>query len=228
MLFTRAFVPHKIRLLAGAFLLLGCLPGAAIGEKPKEKPPSRPALGPTQAKTSLFGLPGNGSKFLYVVDTSESMKLPQGKPLTSAKQEIIASIDKLDKLCEFYIIYYNNAPHLLDITGGRNTFGTDENKESAKRAVETMQTGPITQHEPAILMALRMRPSVLYLLTDGDDPELTEGDLERISNANDGRTVIHAVQFGRGKPKRGAAWLKLLASQNRGEYKFIDVNQAAE
>jgi hypothetical protein len=201
------------------------LPAAALGEEPDSKPQQPIKIGPSNAKTSLFGLPGNGSKFLYVVDTSESMRIPKGKPLASAKEEIIASIDKLDKLTEFYIIHYNNVARLLDVTGGRHAFGTDENKQAAKQAIEAIQTGPRTEHEPAILMALKMHPDVLWLITDGDDPELTARDLARINRVNDARTIIHCVQFGKGQPKRGEEWLKKLASQNRGEYKFVDVSQ---
>ena len=197
----------------------------SIGEEPQAKPRSRIIIGQSEAKTSLFGLPGNGSKFLYVLDTSESMTLPKGKPLASAKQEIIDSIDKLDKLCEFYIIHYNNVPRLIDMTGGRNCFGTDDNKLIAKRLVAAIPTGPATHHEPAIVMALRMRPDVLYLMTDGDDPALEGRDLERISRINEGQTVIHAVQFSKGQPKRGADWLRRLAKENRGEYKLVDVSE---
>ena len=203
-------------------LLWGVSFTSTTADEPKEKPPAR--INSSKEKTSLFGLPGSGSKFLYVLDTSESMTVPQGKPLASAKEEIIASIEKLDKLCEFYIIHYNNVPKLLDVTGGgRPAFGTDENKLAAKRMIEGIAVGPRTEHEPAILMALRMRPDVIWLMTDGDDPELTGRDLERIARVNEATSVIHVVQFGKGQPKRGQDWLKRLAKENRGEYKFVDV-----
>lgn len=198
---------------------------AATGEEPKEKP-RRIIIGQSEAKTTLFGLPGSGSKFLYVLDTSDSMTLPQGRPLATAKQEIVDSIDKLDKLCEFYVIHYNNVPRLLDMTAGRNCFGTEDNKLAAKRLIAAIPTGQRTEHEPAIIMALRMRPDVLYLMTDGDDPALERRDLERISRVNEGQAIIHAVQFGKGAPKRGADWLKQLAKENRGQYKFVNVSEA--
>lgn len=207
------------------FIAVGPLiPLVVFGEEPKEKP-RRIIIGQSEAKTTLFGLPGSGSKFLYLLDTSESMTQPMGKPLSTAKQEIIDSIDRLDKLCEFYVIHYNNVPRILDMSGGRICFGTEDNKLAAKRMIASIGTGPRTEHEPAIIMALRMRPDVLYLMTDGDDPALERRDLERISRVNEGRTIIHAVQFGKGAPKRGSDWLRQLAKENRGEYKFVDVSQ---
>jgi len=215
--------------LTAAFVLAAIVwPAMTVsGEEPKEKPPARIIIGQSEAKTTLFGLPGSGSKFLYVLDTSVSMTQPQGKPLATAKQEIIDSINKLDKLCEFYIIHYSNAPRLLDMSGGRICFGTDDNKLAAKRMIANIGTGPRTEHEPAIIMALRMRPDVLYLMTDGDDPALERRDLERIARVNEGLTIIHVVQFGKGEPKQGTDWLKQLAKENRGEYKFVDVSQGA-
>lgn len=215
-------LPIWKRLIAAALCL--ALTATAAADPPAGRT-FNPSTGSKAAKTTLYGLPGNGSKFLYVLDTSESMTVPKGKPLASAKEEIISSIDKLDRLCEFYVVHYNNVPHLLNVTGGgRPAFGSDENKIAAKKLVAGIATGPRTEHEPALVMALRMRPDVIYLMTDGDDPELTGRDLERISRINDASTVIHTIQFGRGEPKKGAEWLKRLASENRGEYKFVDVN----
>ena len=217
----------KGRLIAAALAALLCIrSAAATAEEPAAKPPARIN---SQQKTALYGLPGNGSKFVYLLDTSESMTVPKGKPLSSAKEEIIASIDKLDKLSEFYVIHYNNVPKLLEVTGGgRPSFGTDENKLVVKRLIEGIAVGPRTEHEPALIMALRMRPDVIWLMTDGDDPELTGRDLERISRVNEAVSIIHVVQFSKGPPKRGQEWLKRLASENRGEYKLVDVSQAKE
>lgn len=218
---------QNARLLLAVPILWAILAGPSLparADEPPSKPPKKIIFGQSEAKTTLFGLPGSGSKFLYMLDTSESMTLHKGKPLARAKQEIIDSIDKLDKLCEFYVVYYNNTPHLVDMTGGRPCFGTDDNKEIARRKVEAIPTGPATQHEPAIVMALRMRPDVLYLMTDGDNPLLEARDLERISRVNEGLSVIHVVQFGKGEPKPGTEWLKRLAKENRGEHTFVDVS----
>ena len=55
-----------------------------------------------QAQTSVFGLQGEGSKFLYVFDRSGSMSGYGGRPLRSAQSELIASLNDLEpprRLC---------------------------------------------------------------------------------------------------------------------------------
>ena len=47
--------------------------------------PSRGAIGGNQAKTSIFGAEGIGSKFVYVFDRSASMDGYQGRPFAPQK-----------------------------------------------------------------------------------------------------------------------------------------------
>jgi len=79
-----------------------------------------------------------------------------------------------------------------------------------------------TRHDDALKEAIRLRPDVIFFLTDGDDPKLSRSDLDRIQQMAGGIT-IHAIEFGTG-PKRGAkSFLAVLAEENRGKYAYVDI-----
>src|SRR4051812_32682527 len=60
--------------------------------------------GGSEAKATLLGIEGKGSKFVYVFDHSGSMGVPGNKPLSRAKKELLASIDALADVQQFYIV----------------------------------------------------------------------------------------------------------------------------
>jgi Ca-activated chloride channel family protein len=74
------------------------------------------------------------------------------------------------------------------------------------------------------LAALRLRPEVIFLLTDGGDPVMKLDDLRVVREASRGRTSIHCLHFGRGKPEAGENFMQRLAAENRGSYAYIDMN----
>src|SRR5262245_48566300 len=62
-------------------------------------PPGR-NLAPA-VETRVFGLRGNGSRFVYVFDRSSSM---EGAPLSAAKRELIGSLQSLQSVHQFQVI----------------------------------------------------------------------------------------------------------------------------
>src|SRR5436190_256635 len=65
------------------------------------------------ARTKIFGLVGQGTKFVYVFDRSGSMSEHGGKPLRAAKAELTASLKDLDERHQFYIVFYNEESRLF-------------------------------------------------------------------------------------------------------------------
>ena len=59
------------------------------------------------------------------------------------------------------------------------------------------------------MMALAMRPDVIFFLTDAEDPRLTADELDRIRRANK-TTQIHAIEFGFGPSTGDDNFLKRL------------------
>ena len=205
--------------------------GRSIGIGDGSKP------GPGYGKTSFYGIDAEGSKFVYVFDRSESMGYAfysaeshtefGGVPLRAAKAELLASLEELNSSQQFHIVFYNHQPMLFRPTSGtpRLLFATGENKRSARYFVSELPAAGGTNHLPALEIAIRMKPDVIFLLTDGeekDDPTLE--DIKQLERLNNGHASINLVQFA--QEPRPDSTLVQLAKDSRGKYQFIDVRRA--
>ncbi|HKD37102.1 MAG TPA: VWA domain-containing protein [Pirellulales bacterium] len=216
------------RLLRLVLLVSGGYAVALIGSPLYSADPA--ALGSdSQSKVSLLGVEGKGTKFVYVFDHSGSMGVPGNKPLDRAKKELLASIDGISDVQQFYIIFYNQDQKVfrIDPTGGRLIFGTDTNKKLAKQFVDSIRAEGATRHVDALAMALRMHPDVIFLLTDGDPPDdLTKEEQARLEKLNSNGTAINVIQIspppGEGQVNR----LESLAKGSGGQHIYIDFNKS--
>ena len=179
-----------------------------------------------KARTSLFGVVGEGYKFVYVFDRSGSMGGRGRESLRLVKAELVESLKRLDTVNQFQIIFYNERPTVFNPTGtpGRLAFATDENKQRAVRFLESITADGGTAHEDALRLAIGLQPDVIFFLTDGDDPKLTPADIQKISRMAAG-IVINAIEFGPGPKPDGDSFLALLARQNAGGDAYIDVSK---
>jgi hypothetical protein len=197
----RAVEPENPR--AGSKLLLG-----SPGEK---------------AQVSLFGVKAEGAKFVYILDRSGSTN---GKLLAAAKAEILTSIEKIDDVHQFQLVVYNERPKAFNPAGpnGHLAFGTDANRAEVKKFLDSFEADGGTDHVAALSMAIRMRPDVIFLLTDGDKPVVSARELERIDRIGPG-IMIHTIQFGEGSHRDANGWMAKLARQSGGEYKYLDTTK---
>jgi hypothetical protein len=172
------------------------------------------------ATLSLFGSePAIGRSFVFVMDRSKSMALGT---IQSVAKELAARLTKLRPEQTMQVVAYNEKPAYL--TGRELIPATDENKRNLITFVTNLTANGQTAHNRGVASALRLKPEVIYLLTDGGDPLLSLGDLLAIRDENAGRTEIHCIQFGRGPQPQSADILKKLAAQNRGHYTYVDLN----
>jgi hypothetical protein len=213
------------RLLAVCTVVATFCASLARAEEPKEtKPAKKPiVLSPGEkAQVSLFGLKGEGSKIVYVLDRSGST---DGKIISAAKTEILASIEHIDDVHQFQLVVYNERPQKFNPAGsnGQLAFGTDANREEVKKFLAGISGDGGTDHAAALSMAIRMHPDVIFLLSDGDDPKLTDRDLQRIDRIGAG-IIINTVQFGEDH-KLEHGFMEKLAKQSGGEYKFVDTTK---
>ena len=79
-----------------------------------------------KARIGMFGLWGEGYKFVYVFDRSGSMGGDGSASLKAVKAELLASLKNLDTVHQFQIIFYNHRPVLFNPSGtpGKLAFGT--------------------------------------------------------------------------------------------------------
>lgn len=180
-----------------------------------------------KAKTSVFGIEGEGTRFLYVFDRSDSMNGYGGAPLQIAKSQLLESLDSLGPAHQFQIIFYNDAPLPYGGLAGRGPKllrGEEKNRSAARRFVRDVVAIGGTRHVEAMRMALAMGPDVIFFLTDADYPAPASRDLENlVVRAERCGATIHTIQFGAGPNQGSGSWIRSLAEGTRGNYRYVDV-----
>lgn len=178
-------------------------------------------------RTSIYGIEGEGHKFVYVFDRSESMGSGSNSLLASAKRELLRSLSDLGDTHQFQIIFYNTKTYTMDIGRqyGGMLFADAQGKEMARRYVGGIMASGGTRHGEPLEEALKLAPDVIFFLTDADEPGLNADELLRIRRKNGGRTSIHTIEFGLGARAGGENFLAAIARQNGGKYIYIDVTK---
>jgi len=179
-----------------------------------------------KVRTGLFGVYGEGYKFVYAFDRSGSMGGSGRTSLRAVKAQLTASLKQLDSVHQFQIIFYNERPLLFNPTGtpGRLVFATEQNKSAALKFLDTVEAEGGTEHEEALRMACALRPDVIFFLTDGDEPRLTPQQLERIERWTAG-IRLNVIEFGPGPKPEGQSFLVKLAHQSGGDYVYVDATK---
>ena len=176
-----------------------------------------------KARTSLFGVVGEGYKFVFVIDRSGSMGGEGRNALDAVKAELVESLKNLDTVHQFQLIFYNHRPVLMNPAGGpgRLAFATEANKRRAERFLDAVTAEGGTNHEDALRMAVRMQPDVIFFLTDADEPALEPAQLAKISDMAAG-IVINTIEFGDGPKPEQPSFIAELAKRNGGGYVYVD------
>lgn len=188
--------------------------------------------GLSKVKTTVFGVEGEGRRFVYVFDRSDSMNGYDGRPFAVAKAELRKSLRSLNEVHEFQIIFYNDAPLAVggsDSNSPRLMLGAPKQKKYAEDFVRDILATGGTQHLRALRMAISLNPDVVFFLTDADKPALRQRDIEDLQDrASRSATAIHAIQFGDGPNQNSGNWIEALATGTSGKYRYIDVRQLGD
>lgn len=176
-------------------------------------------------ETTFFDIAAKGNRFVYVLDRSGSMY--DHGAIRVAKEELVASLAALEQTQQFQVLFYNQSLLELSSSGDRPSmqWATDINRTLARQFISSVQPDGGTDHMPALKKALRYQPEHLFFLTDADQPVLSARELNEIKAVNNGRTKIHCVEFGKGPEFRGDNFLKKLARESGGTYRYRDVTQ---
>jgi hypothetical protein len=175
-------------------------------------------------ETQVFGVRGKGSRFVYVFDRSSSM---EGPPFAAAKRELVASLQSLQSVHQFQILFYNEEPHAMPSFRGGSpamVFADEPGKRLATSFLGSVFAHGATDHMQALRTALRMRPDVIFLLTDANEPQLRADELRHVRQLNQG-TSINAIEFGVGPPQPRYNFLRQLAAENSGQHVYVDVTR---
>lgn len=197
--------------------------------KPGTSQSTGAALGAALPGAAFMGARDNGSRIVFVIDCSASMN--NYGAMRSAKAALVSSLQSLSDTQQFQVIFYNQTPRLMTPANGKTSvlmFATELNKTLARQQISGTEPDLGTAHIPALELALRLNPEVMFFLTDADQPQLSAPELSSIQKLNQGRTRIHAIEFGQGGEVDVDNFLKKLARQNGGTYRYFDVKRLAQ
>jgi hypothetical protein len=208
--------------------------GANQATQASPQPSGRPATGAagrsgvasntSYATTSVFGVEGKGNKFVYLFDRSASM---EGAPLSAAKKQLLASIESLDSVHQFQIIFFNSTTRVFDGSGGgrRVAFATDRNKQLAANFVGGVTADGGTDRMFALRHALGFTPNVIFFLSDADDP-MSTSEMAEIKKLNERiQAAICVIEFGRGPMVPKYNFLMQLTRESGGKYGYVDTTR---
>jgi hypothetical protein len=202
------------------------LPGlddAAIRAADAGVPQELVPTGPT-AQMSLFGSGSAvGRSFVFVIDRSQSMGGEGLGAISAAAKELTEQLEQLSPEQRFQVVAYNQSVTMIE---GRELLPADgKNKDRLIRFVADTAAYGQTEHMRGLLAALKLKPEVIFLLTDGGEPVLDNSQLRAIREQAAGKTSIHCLQFGRGPAPDAGSFLERLAAENGGSYVYIDMNR---
>jgi hypothetical protein len=209
------------------------LPGDGLG-----------AVGDTagsKGDASFFGLTGEGSKFVYVFDRSESMNSTLTRyseemligsitPLIAAKAELVRSMKALSSRHQFQMVFYNHEPWLFsDDHYDRELFAaTLENKRRAEKFVTSLVATGFTNHLGALDMAIDLDPDVIFLMTDAQaKDDLHPSVVRRMYKYCQRKGIVINIAHFSTMP-RSHCTLIPLAEKTGGQHIFISLEDIAD
>jgi hypothetical protein len=153
---------------------------------------------------------------VFVIDRSLSMGLTDG--LKTVKRELSAKLDRLPPGARFQVLFYDSRVECLPSAERDGLFAnTEENRRRIRALTDSIRARAGTDHLTALLRALALRPEAVLFITDADD--LGRDQVRSITDANAGKTAIHALQWGLTSAENDS--LKELARLNRGSYRHF-------
>ena len=176
----------------------------------------------------FFGVKAQGRRFVFIVDSSNSMR---GAKFGDAKRELLYAIQKLTKDQYFYVIFF-------DRDAARMTFApstepevncvaaTRENVGKFEKWMNSVQNELRTDPYDAVKFSVDLLPDAIYILSDGRFTD--KGRTLRFLQANNfiedpvtgkaPKVVIHTVGF---HGREGEETLQGIAKSYGGTYRFV-------
>jgi hypothetical protein len=193
-------------------------------------------LGIPRDKTSFFGLAGEGGKFVYVLDRSDSMNMILSRfsegtlvgnviPLQVAKTELKRSLAALSSTSKFQIVFYNDR---IEVFRTGRTYhklysATKANKVAAYNYIDNTPGQGGTYHKIALEAAVDFEPDVIFLLTDARvENDLPYDVVDRVvAYCKRHHIVLNVVHFAN-MPRPDCTLIEM-AERTGGKHIFINL-----
>ena len=184
---------------------------------------SNPLSGLGPGEVSFFNARDTGTRIVFVIDTSSSMY----GPILVAKSELSASIQSLQSNQQFQVVFYDSTARTLNIRGtkeGDLYWASGYVKTLALQEIAGVTARGGTDHKAALVKALSMNPEIVFLLTDAETI-LQPRQMNEILRLNKNGVRIHCIEFGKGPDLSDDSFLKKLARESGGTYRYRDVKK---
>ena len=172
---------------------------------------------------SFFGSYAEGSRFVYVLDSSRSM---QGDRWIYACQQLVDSLQSLKEGQEFFVICFDmKTTFLFNLPLDQVGFlpAGDEVTQRVKRWLRSRSSylGRATMPAEALQYALQLNPDAIFMLSDGELQDHTVLALQLTNGTQSERRQIpiHTVHL---MSAEGRQTLEVIAAQNGGSFRHVE------
>ena len=175
----------------------------------------------SKSRASFFGAQAEGNRFVFVIDSSGSMRGPRWEALC---KELIRALQSLSPDQDFFVISFDSMAHPMFGNAppkGKFLKAVKKNVEQVQNWLRSIKHGKRTFPASAVGIAMKLEPDAIFLLSDGEISDSTVEDL-RVWNRKqevDGIAVplvpIHTVLL---HSQIGFATLEAIAKENGGTF----------
>jgi hypothetical protein len=169
-------------------------------------------------KSPFMGISGNAKIVAYVCDASGSMV---GK-FDLLKYEIRKAVDSLKAIQAFDVIFFQERD-AADAGNGHLLMANPENKRRVYNFLDEFTLAPDSDPIPGLRLAFKLKPQLIYLLTDGEFPD-NAAVIAELQKLNPKKEVkINTIAFAN-PADQNAEYVKVLrriAQEHGGIFKFV-------
>jgi hypothetical protein len=219
---------NRIGLALGAIVLAASwasAPPAARGADaaPKSPPASRRAGG----QELVFVDPGPAKRVVFIGDATGTMI----SKMKYQVAELAKAIDALDPATQaFGVVVFTDGGAVKAVDTAKLLPATPANKAKVADFLAGLNARGTTDPLPAIQLAFKLRPEVIYFLTDGEFNNLRtyKQVLAEVARLNAGKKVVVHTILLETYDKEGEVALKKMATDNGGTFRYIKETTAPQ
>lgn len=175
-------------------------------------------------KGAVFGNGGNAYKIVFICDGTGTML---GLKQALLIRELNSTIAKLKPVQEFNVIFFNeeNGSYVTAVDMNKLIPAIPPNVRKTADWLSKFSFRGSTNPLPAIELAFKQKPQLVYLLSDGEFDNLVSYDevITKIGELNgDKKVKINTIMFGDRDPRAEQA-LKKIADDNGGRMVYVSL-----
>ncbi len=175
----------------------------------------------------FFGVKATGNTFVYIVDSSPSMR--RDGAFEAAQKEIVRSLSSMKPKQRYFVSFFGKEidPMVLEL-GVAERYPIYAKPENVTKTIDWLNRVQVQKEglppNNALAEAIGMQPDAIFLLFDGDTKVDVAKFLRRINRTDDilsagmPKVPIHVVHFFQDEFQKQ---MRLVAAENGGTYRFV-------